>query len=132
MKDIKNLIENRRTYYEIDKTSPISDEEIREIVEHSINYVPSAFNSQSSRVVLLFGDQHDKLWEITRETLRKIVPADSFSSTDAKIDGFKKDMEQYYSLRMMLLLKVFKNSFLYIRMFSHSGHFSLLECYSIL
>jgi predicted oxidoreductase (fatty acid repression mutant protein) len=90
MKDIKNLIENRRTYYEIDKTSPISDEEIREIVEHSINYVPSAFNSQSSRVVLLFGDQHDKLWEITRETLRKIVPADSFSSTDAKIDGFKK------------------------------------------
>lgn len=89
MKDIKKLLENRRTYYEIDKKSPVSDEVIKEIIEHSVNHVPSAFNSQSSRVVLLLGDQHDKLWEITRETLRKIVPADSFASTDAKIDGFK-------------------------------------------
>ncbi len=40
-------------------------------------------------MVLLLGENHDKLWEITRETLRKIVPADSFASTDAKIDGFK-------------------------------------------
>ena len=83
------MVENRRSYYAIDKKSPVSDQEIREIIEHAVKYVPSAFNSQSARVVLLLGENHDKLWEITRETLRKIVPSDSFASTDAKIDGFK-------------------------------------------
>lgn len=89
MTDFKQIIENRRTIYAIDKGSPISDQEIREIVEHAVKYVPSAFNSQSARVVLLLGENHDKLWEITREALRKIVPAEDFDSTDAKIDGFK-------------------------------------------
>lgn len=89
MKDFKQMVEGRRTYYEIEKKSPISDQKISEIIEHAVKYVPSAFNSQSARVVLLLGENHDKLWEITRETLRKIVPADSFASTDAKVDSFK-------------------------------------------
>lgn len=89
MKEFKQIVENRRSYYAIDKKSPISDQEIQEIIEHAVKYVPSAFNSQSGRVVLLLGEQHDNLWEITRETLRKIVPADSFSSTDDKINSFK-------------------------------------------
>lgn len=89
MKDLKQMVENRRSFYSIDKKSPISDQEIQEIIEHAVKYVPSAFNSQSARVVLLLGENHDQLWEITRETLRKIVPADSFSSTDEKINGFK-------------------------------------------
>lgn len=89
MKEFKKLVENRRSYYAIEKKSPISDQEISQIVEHGIKYVPSSFNSQSARAVLLLGDNHDSLWEITRETLRKIIPEDAFSSTDAKIDGFK-------------------------------------------
>lgn len=36
----------------------------------------------------MFGSQSDNLWEIVRETLRKIVPAVSFASTDARIDSF--------------------------------------------
>lgn len=89
MKEFKKLVENRRSYYAIEKKSPISDQEISQIVEHGIKYVPSSFNSQSARAVLLLGDNHDSLWEITRETLRKIIPEDAFSSTDSKIDGFK-------------------------------------------
>ncbi|MBH1939520.1 nitroreductase family protein [Mobilitalea sibirica] len=87
--NFKQIIENRRSIYAIAKASPISDEEIRHIVEHAVKYVPSSFNSQSARVVLLIGDQHDKLWEITREALRKIVPEGSFDQTDKKIDSFK-------------------------------------------
>lgn len=89
MKELFQLMENRRSYYGIEKKSPVSDQEIKNIIEYAVKYVPSAFNSQSARVVLLLGENHDKLWEITRETLRKIVPADSFASTNAKIDGFK-------------------------------------------
>lgn len=89
MKSFKQMIEDRRSYYAINKTSSISDQEIKEIIEHAVKYVPSAFNSQSARVVLLLGENHDKLWEITRETLRKIVPADAFESTEKKMDAFK-------------------------------------------
>ncbi|NLJ95929.1 MAG: nitroreductase family protein [Clostridiales bacterium] len=89
MKDLKQMVENRRSYYAIDKKSPISDDKIKEIIDHSVKYVPTPFNSQSSRVVLLLGENHNKLWDITRETLRKIVPAENFASTDEKMNGFQ-------------------------------------------
>ncbi len=88
-KTFNQAVESRRTYYAIGKDSKVSKEEIKEVVEHSVKYVPSAFNSQSARAVVLFGDNHDKLWEIVRETLRKIVPAEAFASTDEKVNSFK-------------------------------------------
>ena len=88
-KNFKEVIENRRSFYAISKESPISEKEIQEIVEHSVKYVPSSFNSQSARAVVLFGSQHDKLWDNTTEVLRKIVPADSFASTEEKMNAFK-------------------------------------------
>lgn len=88
-RNLEQAVENRRTYYGIEKASPITSEEIIRIVEHSVKYVPSSFNSQSARVVVLLGDQHDRLWEIVRETLRDIVPKDSFPKTSEKIDSFK-------------------------------------------
>ncbi|MCQ2356767.1 MAG: hypothetical protein MJ014_07165, partial [Methanocorpusculum sp.] len=50
--------------------------------------VPSAYNSQSARVVLLFGASHTKLWSIVMETLRAHVPPEKFGPTEAKITGF--------------------------------------------
>lgn len=83
----KEALKNRRSYYTITNESPVSDEQIKEILEYALLHVPSAFNSQTTRVVLLLGDQHKKLWEITKETLRKIVPAQNFGATESKIDG---------------------------------------------
>lgn len=88
-KNFNQAIENRRSIYGLEKASPVSEEEIRSIVEHSVKFVPSPFNSQSARVVVLFGAQHDRLWEITREALRKLVPEGSFAKTNEKIDAFK-------------------------------------------
>ncbi|MBB4036512.1 hypothetical protein GGR21_002418 [Dysgonomonas hofstadii] len=86
-KDLMKAIENRRSYYNISNNSPISDNEIKEIIDFAVLNVPSAFNSQSTRVVLLLGESHKKLWSIVKETLRKMVPAESFGATEAKIDG---------------------------------------------
>ena len=87
--NFNQLIENRRSIYAIGKESPISNEEIQSIVEHSVKFVPSAFNSQSARVVVLLGENHDKLWDITKETLRKIVPEANFPATEEKVNSFK-------------------------------------------
>ena len=85
--NFKEALQNRRTYYTISNKSLISDKEIEDIVKFAVTHVPSAFNSQSARVVLLLGENHKKLWDITKEILRKIVPAEAFKNTEAKIDG---------------------------------------------
>lgn len=90
IKKFNEAIENRRSIYAIGKESPISEKEIQEIVEHAVKYVPSPFNSQSARTVLLFGKQHDRLWDITKEVLRKIVPEAAFASTEEKVNSFQK------------------------------------------
>ncbi|MFS0728041.1 nitroreductase family protein [Paenibacillus sp. 1P07SE] len=82
-------IQKRRSIYGISKEQVGSDSELKNILEEALLHTPSAFNSQSARIVLLLGEQHDKLWEITTETLRAVVPADQFSSTQEKMDAFK-------------------------------------------
>jgi predicted oxidoreductase (fatty acid repression mutant protein) len=84
---IKEALIQRRTNYALSNGSPISDEDIEEIVKTAVLHVPSAFNSQSTRIVLLLGENHRKLWEITKDILRKIVPAAAFVQTEAKING---------------------------------------------
>jgi len=86
--ELRNAIQHRRSYYSISCQSPISDGEIQEIIRFAVTNVPSAFNSQSTRVVLLLKEQHTKLWSIVKETLRKIVPPESFGATDQKINSF--------------------------------------------
>lgn len=88
-KDFFSAVADRRTFYGISKEPVVSDDRIKEIIDHAVKYTPSAFNSQSARVVLLLGSHHDKLWDITKEALRKIVPKDQFSSTEDKINSFK-------------------------------------------
>ena len=87
-KNFLEAIAKRRSIYGISKQTDVTQERIQEIVEQAALHTPSAFNSQSARVVLLFGEQHDKLWSITMETLRKIVPAGAFSQTEQKINSF--------------------------------------------
>ena len=87
-KNFYDAIKDRRSIYAISNESPVSEERITEIIGHAVQCVPSAFNGQSAKVVVLFGENHKKLWSITRETLRKIVPASSFAQTEGKINAF--------------------------------------------
>ncbi|NCB16174.1 MAG: nitroreductase family protein, partial [Synergistales bacterium] len=88
MKDFFAVVKDRRTYYGISKASPVSDDRIKEIVRFAVKHVPSAFNSQSGRAVLLLGKSSDEFWSMVKESLRKIVPADKFAPTEEKINGF--------------------------------------------
>lgn len=81
-------LKQRRSIYSINSSSPISDGRITEILKDAVKYAPSAFNSQSARTLLLLDKHHSRLWELIREALRAIVPADRFAGTDAKISSF--------------------------------------------
>ena len=82
-----DAVKRRRTRYALSKDSVISEECIREIVSEAVKHSPSAFNSQSARVVVLFGEQHDRLWDIVKAELKKIMPPEGFGATEEKING---------------------------------------------
>lgn len=86
-RSFSEALTNRRTYYSITNQSLISDEEITNIVNFAVTHVPSAFNSQSTRAVVLLGESHRKLWKIVKEALKKIVPKEAFAKTEEKIDN---------------------------------------------
>lgn len=88
-KDFYSALQERRSIYALSKETTLSDDQLQEVIKDAIKHTPSPFNSQSSRIVLLLGDQHNQLWDSTKETLRKIVPADQFSSTEDRINSFR-------------------------------------------
>lgn len=82
-------VENRRSIYAIGRETSVSDEAILELVRRSVKASPTAFNSQGARAVVLFGQQHEKLWNDTLEVLQKVAPPAGFSKTEEKIASFR-------------------------------------------
>ncbi len=90
LKTLQQLAEKRRSIYALSNQLPVSNDEIVKLVEHAVLHTPSAFNSQSTRIVVLFGDDHNKLWQMTEDTLRDIVDnEEQFAATKKKMNGFK-------------------------------------------
>ena len=81
-------IKQRRTIYAVGKNVALTPEQIESVIKEAVNHSPSAFNSQTSRIVTLFGESHLQFWNVVRETLRKIVPDAAFEGTNAKINSF--------------------------------------------
>lgn len=81
MKIIESL-EKRRSHYVIGDNLPVSKEKILEVIEKVTELVPDAFNAKSSRVVVLFDNEHKKLWELVFNTFGGQVPRE-------KLDTFK-------------------------------------------
>ncbi|HSP84604.1 MAG TPA: nitroreductase family protein [Psychrobacter sp.] len=90
LQKLQQLVEQRRSIYALSSQLPVSNSEVVKLVEHAILHTPSSFNSQSTRIIVLFGDEHHKLWQLTEDTLRSIVDNDEqFASTKQKVDSFK-------------------------------------------
>lgn len=88
-KSLYDAVKERRSFYAIGKDPVVSDEEILNIINHAVQYTPSAFNSQGARVIVLLGDDHNRLWSITKDTLKDIVPPENFSATEEKLTSFQ-------------------------------------------
>lgn len=93
MSFIKSL-ENRRTIYALGRN--VQDEEkVIETIKEAVRFSPTAFNSQTGRLLILTGDAQDKLWdEIVAPELKAAmeaqgVPESAWDNTRAKLDGFK-------------------------------------------
>jgi predicted oxidoreductase (fatty acid repression mutant protein) len=89
-KAFMDAVKSRRSYYALDKRSPIPDAQIQNLVKEAVLHTPSAFNSQTARLVVLLKDDHDKFWELTKSALKPLISSsEAFEQTSAKLDGFK-------------------------------------------
>ncbi|KAG9202309.1 hypothetical protein G6514_004518 [Epicoccum nigrum] len=88
-KNVLEAIKERRTYYQLNKEAPISDSKIKELTEQALLHVPSSFNSQSTRLVVLLNKDHEQFWDYVIEVLKPLTPEGSFDGTKQKINGFK-------------------------------------------
>ncbi|KAJ4383489.1 putative nitroreductase [Didymella sp. IMI 355093] len=88
-KSVIEAMKERRTYYQLNKEAPISDKKIQELVEQALLHVPSSFNSQSTRLVVLLNKDHEQFWDYVIEVLKPLTPEDKFDGTKQKINGFR-------------------------------------------
>jgi len=110
-KQFMAAVKDRRSYYGISKESVASDERIQEIIRDAVTYTPSPFNSQSARVLVLLGAQHNAFWEITKNELKKVVPAENFAPTDEKINSFASGYGTILFFEDMSVVEGLQNQF---------------------
>lgn len=83
------LYKNRRTQYALNNALPLSNEQTTQLIKEIIRESPSAFNSQSSRAVILYGQEHTRFWnELVKEALRPLTPEAQFANTEQKMASF--------------------------------------------
>ncbi|KAL8732080.1 MAG: hypothetical protein Q9166_003034 [cf. Caloplaca sp. 2 TL-2023] len=88
-KTFAEAVKDRRTYYALSNESTIPDSRIQEIVEDAILNTPSAFNSQTSRAVVLLREEHVKLWDITIEVYKQQLSEEKFNHANQRFQGFR-------------------------------------------
>ncbi|KIW19331.1 hypothetical protein PV08_03625 [Exophiala spinifera] len=85
-----DAVKARRTIYQLSSESTIPDSRIKEIVEQAVLHVPSSFNSQSTRVVVLLGPEHKKLWaDIVKPAVKAVAPAEAWPASEQRLSGFE-------------------------------------------
>ncbi|WP_107926138.1 nitroreductase family protein [Lysinibacillus parviboronicapiens] len=81
-------IQGRRSIFGLSKTSPISDERLQEVIELAVKNAPSAFNSQTGRIVVLLNDQHETFWQLALKNALAHATLERIESTTARFQGF--------------------------------------------
>ncbi|KAL4399046.1 type II nitroreductase [Malassezia pachydermatis] len=89
-KSFLQVVKNRRTIYALSKKTILPDAQIVQLIQQAVREAPSAFNVQSSRIVVLFGNQHDNYWgEIVPAALRAAAGEKAVAASKDKLAGFK-------------------------------------------
>ncbi len=83
---IEDFFKRRRSFYSLNKEIAVGEKEIENIIRFILMHTPSAFNSQSTRLVLLFGESHERFWNIVCEKLSHLIPQKAFEKSRKKIE----------------------------------------------
>lgn len=78
-------LQQRRSIYDLGRKVHYSQGYLAQLIFEAVRACPSAYNSQSTRIVVLFGDSHLKFWQIAQDIQRQLMPAHVFEGELVKI-----------------------------------------------
>lgn len=82
-----DLQTKRRSIYALGREVTQTPEALYDLVKSAVKQSPTSFNNQSVRAVVLMGDAHEKLWDMTAQRLQQEVPDETaYHQTLAKIN----------------------------------------------
>lgn len=81
------LQQQRRSIYSLGNKVSTPKSELTTLIQETISESPSAFNSQSSRAVILFAEEHNKLWDMVLSTLKNMLPEEAYAASEGKINN---------------------------------------------
>src|SRR5690625_3693233 len=84
-----DLLEKRRSIYTIGTNSDYTKKEITERIRDVMKQVPTAFNSQTTRVVVLFDEAKDKFWDHIYDVQKDVLEGDVWEMMSGTITGSK-------------------------------------------
>lgn len=84
-KTFRQAVSERRSIYALTDQKIVSEEKIEQILREALLYCPSAFDSRTTRMVLLFEQSHQKLWELVLQALRKVTDDTQYEKSVQKV-----------------------------------------------
>ena len=89
-KTIIDSLKLRRSQYDLSHETTLNEQQLQAIIEGALLHTPSAYNSQSGRLVVLLNQEHDALWDIVLVALKPLVGPKGWAKTEAKVNAFKQ------------------------------------------
>lgn len=86
----KDLINKRRSIYNLDNQITIPEEQVTAMISECLKQAPTAFNSQSARLVVLYQNAHKRFWTKTLLELKNVAPANKLIALEQKISSFSR------------------------------------------
>lgn len=90
--ETSKIFTTRRSIYSLNDKIDLDRAEINKLVENCLKQAPSAFNSQSSRLIILYDSAYQKFWNLTLQLLKPLTPPDKFAQTTEKISAFQQGL----------------------------------------
>ena len=94
MTNFSDLQAKRRSIYALGKDVELTNQELIDTIQGAILQTPTAFNSQTSRVVILLDEESDAFWNEIAYAWQVLL----------------KQKEPFFSMKIKTLSKVFKSN----------------------
>lgn len=89
MSPFTQLVKSRRTRYAIGNNADVTKEEVVARLREVAKEVPTAFNSQTSRLVVVFGEDNEKLWGHILDVQKEVLQGEMWDMMSGVMQGAK-------------------------------------------
>lgn len=85
---LSEIFARRRSIYALGALSEADTQNVCKLAEQCLKNCPSAFNSQSGRLLILLRDHHQKLWQLTEQALLPLTPPEKLAAMQERNRAF--------------------------------------------